>query len=152
MDGHDLFDCLDFDNHFALDEKIESESLLNFLSSKNHWNGSLPDIADARRIERQAKALLIHRLQQSRTKFSMNRQRDKASPWYAYAPGVTPPDFHAVVEVWLGGSWHLVDATGMAQADEIVRIGVGRDATDIAFMTVFGSATMFEQRVTVTRG
>lgn len=70
----------------------------------------------------------------------------------AYAPGVTPPDFHAVVEVWLDGSWHLVDATGMAQADEIVRIGVGRDATDIAFMTVFGSATMFEQRVTVTRG
>jgi transglutaminase-like putative cysteine protease len=70
----------------------------------------------------------------------------------AYAPDVTPPDFHAVVEVWLDGSWHLVDATGMAQADEIVRIGVGRDATDIAFMTVFGSAFMFEQRITVTRG
>jgi transglutaminase-like putative cysteine protease len=70
----------------------------------------------------------------------------------AYAPDVTPPDFHAVVEIWLDGSWHLVDATGMAQADEIVRIGVGRDATDIAFMTVFGSAQMFEQRVTVTRG
>ncbi|MDB5713818.1 MAG: transglutaminase family protein [Sphingomonadales bacterium] len=70
----------------------------------------------------------------------------------AYAPGVTPPDFHAVVEIWLDGSWHLVDATGMAKAEEIVRIGVGRDATDIAFMTVFGSAQMFEQRVTVTRG
>jgi transglutaminase-like putative cysteine protease len=70
----------------------------------------------------------------------------------AYAPDVTPPDFHAVVEVWLDGSWHLVDATGMAQADEIVRIGVGRDATDIAFMTVFGSATMFEQQINVTRG
>lgn len=69
----------------------------------------------------------------------------------AYAPGVTPPDFHAVVEVWLDSSWHLVDATGMAQADEIVRIGVGRDATDIAFMTVFGSAQMFEQQVNVTR-
>lgn len=70
----------------------------------------------------------------------------------AYAPGVTPPDFHAVVEVWLGGRWHLVDATGMAQADEIVRICVGRDATDIAFMTVFGTAEFREQRVTVTRG
>ena len=69
----------------------------------------------------------------------------------AYAPGVTPPDFHAVVEVWLEGSWHLIDATGMADASEIVRIAVGRDATDIAFMTVFGSAMLREQRVTVTR-
>ena len=67
----------------------------------------------------------------------------------AYAPGVTPPDFHAVVEVWLDGAWHLIDATGMAQADEIVRIGVGRDAIDIAFMTVFGTADLLEQRVSV---
>jgi transglutaminase-like putative cysteine protease len=69
----------------------------------------------------------------------------------AYAPGVSPPDFHAVVEVWLAGGWHLVDATGMAKADEIVRICVGRDATDIAFMTVFGTADFREQRVSVTR-
>lgn len=69
----------------------------------------------------------------------------------AYAPGVDPPDFHAVAEVWLGGAWHLVDATGMADAGETVRIVVGRDATDIAFMTVFGSATLREQRVRVTR-
>ena len=69
----------------------------------------------------------------------------------AYAPQVTPPDFHAVVEVWLDESWHLVDATGMAEPHEIVRICVGRDATDIAFMTVFGTADFREQRVTVTR-
>jgi transglutaminase-like putative cysteine protease len=67
-----------------------------------------------------------------------------------YAPKVTPPDFHAVVEVWLDGHWHLVDATGMADATEMARIGVGRDATDIAFMTVFGTATLIEQRVSVT--
>jgi len=70
----------------------------------------------------------------------------------AYAPNVDPPDFHAVVEVWLEGSWHLIDATGMARADEIVRIGVGRDATDIAFMTVFGNAFLNEQSVSVRRG
>ncbi len=70
----------------------------------------------------------------------------------AYAPDVSPPDFHAVVEVWLEGSWHLVDATGMARPEEIVRIGVGRDATDIAFMTVFGTAEFREQRVSVVRG
>ncbi len=69
----------------------------------------------------------------------------------AYAPGVTPPDFHAVVEVWLEDGWHLIDATGMARCDEIVRIGVGRDATDIAFMTIFGSAQMVSQFVNVRR-
>ncbi len=68
----------------------------------------------------------------------------------AYAPGVTPPDFHAVVELWLDGGWHLVDATGMAAPHEIARIAIGRDATDIAFMTVFGTADLLEQRVTVT--
>ena len=66
-----------------------------------------------------------------------------------YAPNVTPPDFHAVVEVWLDGSWHLVDATGMAEPAQMARIAVGRDATDIAFMTVFGSAVLLDQRVSV---
>jgi transglutaminase-like putative cysteine protease len=69
----------------------------------------------------------------------------------AYAPAVSPPDFHAVVEVWLDDGWHLVDATGMADPREIVRICVGRDATDIAFMTVFGTAEFREQRVSVRR-
>lgn len=68
-----------------------------------------------------------------------------------YAPDVVPQDFHAVVEVWLEGGWHLVDATGMARADEMVRIGVGRDATDIAFMTIFGTATMRQQSIEVSR-
>ena len=67
----------------------------------------------------------------------------------AYAPGVDPPDFHAVAELWLGGGWHLVDATGMATCGEIARVAVGRDATDIAFMTVFGAASLVEQSVRV---
>lgn len=69
----------------------------------------------------------------------------------AYAPDVEPPDFHAVVEVWLGDAWQLVDPTGMAKAEETVRICVGRDATDIAFMTSFGLAEMNSQSVQVTR-
>ncbi|KQM63441.1 transglutaminase [Sphingomonas sp. Leaf17] len=68
----------------------------------------------------------------------------------AYAPGVDPPDFHAVVEVWLDGAWHLVDPTGMARPGDIARVCVGRDATDIAFMTVFGEAVLYRQIVTVT--
>lgn len=67
-----------------------------------------------------------------------------------YAPSVTPPDFHAVVEVWLDNAWHLIDATAMALPGEMARIAVGRDATDIAFMTVFGTAALIEQRVAVT--
>ena len=69
----------------------------------------------------------------------------------AYAPGVDPPDFHAVAELWLDGEWRLVDATGMARAEEIARVAVGRDAVDIAFMTVFGRAQLQRQTVRVAR-
>ncbi|WP_309752383.1 transglutaminase family protein [Novosphingobium sp.] len=68
-----------------------------------------------------------------------------------YAPDVTPPDFHAVAEVWLGDAWHLVDATGMAAADEVVKIGVGRDAADIPFLSSFGNAELYETKVSVSR-
>lgn len=67
----------------------------------------------------------------------------------AYAPGVDPPDFHAVAELWLGGAWHLADATRMAGCGDIARVAVGRDATDIAFMTAFGTAEMLWQQVRV---
>jgi transglutaminase-like putative cysteine protease len=69
----------------------------------------------------------------------------------AYAWQLDPPDFHAVVEVWLDGGWHFLDATGLAPPEGLARICVGRDATDIAFMTIFGTAIMNSQRVTVTR-
>lgn len=68
-----------------------------------------------------------------------------------YAPQVDPPDFHAVAEVFVGGGWHLVDATGMAEAREIAVIGVGRDAADVSFLTVFGSAELICQTVSVSR-
>jgi transglutaminase-like putative cysteine protease len=68
-----------------------------------------------------------------------------------YAPGVTPPDFHAVAEVFLAGAWQLIDATGMAHAPEMARIGVGRDAADVAFMTSYGMARFQAQSVSVER-
>ena len=68
----------------------------------------------------------------------------------AYAPNVTPPDFHALAQVWLSGAWHLVDATGMADPSHTAIIGVGRDAADISFLTIFGTATLNEQAVSVT--
>src|SRR6056297_3177274 len=66
-----------------------------------------------------------------------------------YAPGVTPPDFHAVAEVFLDGTWHLVDPTGMAPTDTIARIGVGADAADVAFLNVFGQADFVAQNVAI---
>lgn len=69
----------------------------------------------------------------------------------AYAWQLRPPDFHAVVEVWLDGGWRLVDSTGLAPIEGLARIAVGRDATDIAFMTIFGTAEMRAQRVAVAR-
>lgn len=67
----------------------------------------------------------------------------------AYGLGIDPPDFHAVVEVYLDGRWHLVDATRLAPEENLVRIAVGRDATDISFMTIFGTANMISQDVRV---
>jgi transglutaminase-like putative cysteine protease len=69
----------------------------------------------------------------------------------AYAWRLDPPDFHAVVEVWLDGAWHFLDATGLCPTEGLARICVGRDATDIAFMTIFGTAQMRAQSVSVTR-
>ena len=53
-----------------------------------------------------------------------------------------PPDFHAVFEAFLGGRWYLFDPTDLAPRNQVTRIGTGRDATDVAFATIFGTAQM----------
>ena len=67
-----------------------------------------------------------------------------------FAPRVDPPDFHAVAEVYLDGTWHLIDPTGMAEADEMAIIAVGRDAVDVAFLTTFTGTELLTQVVSVT--
>ena len=67
----------------------------------------------------------------------------------AYAPDVTPQDFHAVAEVFLDGAWHLIDATGMAPTPTIAKINVGSDAAEVAFLSAFGRVDMIEQSVSV---
>lgn len=69
----------------------------------------------------------------------------------AYAWGLEPPDMHAVMEVYLGGQWRLVDPTGRAPVDGLVRVATGLDAADIAFMTIFGRGEHVRQSFTVTR-
>ncbi len=53
-----------------------------------------------------------------------------------YAPGLSPMDFHAVVEAAIDGQWRVVDATALAPRQSLVRIATGRDASDTAFLTV----------------
>lgn len=52
-----------------------------------------------------------------------------------------PTDFHAYVEVMLGGRWYLFDPSGVSPPMGLVRIGTGRDAADVSFATVFGSVS-----------
>lgn len=71
-----------------------------------------------------------------------------------YGANVQPQDFHAVAEVWLAnadgaGNWHLVDATGMAEAASFARIAVGRDAADTSFLTSFGQADLRQLAIEV---
>ena len=61
----------------------------------------------------------------------------------AYAHRLDPPDFHAVIEAYLQGpsgmGWYLFDPTRKAAPDGLVRIGIGRDAAEVAFATPFGT-------------
>jgi transglutaminase-like putative cysteine protease len=68
-----------------------------------------------------------------------------------YGLGVEPQDFHAVAEVFLDNTWYIVDATGMSTPDAMAKIGVGRDAADVSFLTSYGPAIMNSQSVQVTR-
>jgi hypothetical protein len=66
----------------------------------------------------------------------------------AYAPGLEPMDFHAVVEAYVDGEWLVVDATLLAPRRGLVRIATGRDAADTAFLTsTGGSVTLVDLTV-----
>ncbi|GGZ45068.1 transglutaminase-like domain-containing protein [Asticcacaulis endophyticus] len=68
-----------------------------------------------------------------------------------YAYGLNPSDFHAVFEAYLDGRWWLFDGTRQANLDGLVRIGVGRDAAEIAFCSPFGGNVQYGD-VTVSMG
>lgn len=69
----------------------------------------------------------------------------------AYALDLEPPDFHAVVEAHDGVAWRLLDATGLAPTDTLVRIATGRDAAEIAWATDTGGLVLADLDVTVAR-
>lgn len=71
----------------------------------------------------------------------------------AFAWRLSPPDFHAVMEAWLegpeGGAWFLFDPTRKAAANGLVRIGVGRDAAEVAFCSPYGAVTYGKPEVRI---
>lgn len=69
----------------------------------------------------------------------------------AYSLDVQPPDFHAVMEIYLENAWWLVDPTRLAPIEGIIRIAHGRDAADTAFLTTDNTCTVVAQTVTVSQ-
>jgi transglutaminase-like putative cysteine protease len=71
----------------------------------------------------------------------------------AYAWRLEPPDFHAIFEAFLRGpsglGWYAFDPTRMADPRGIVRIGVGRDAAEVAFCTQFGEMDYDKPEVSI---
>ncbi|MET0409509.1 MAG: transglutaminase family protein, partial [Hyphomicrobium sp.] len=67
----------------------------------------------------------------------------------AYALQLDPPDFHAIFEVFIENRWWLVDPTRLAPIEGIVRIGSGRDASDIAFLTTDKQCQVISQTIRV---
>ena len=66
-----------------------------------------------------------------------------------YAPGLSPMDFHLVVETAIDGHWYVWDATRLAPRQTLIRIATGRDAADTALATTLsGALTMPEITVT----
>lgn len=66
-----------------------------------------------------------------------------------YCLGLDPPGFHGYAQVWLGDAWHNVDATFAGVRRALVPIAVGRDAADVALLTLWGRGVVREQSVDV---
>jgi transglutaminase-like putative cysteine protease len=58
---------------------------------------------------------------------------------YGADPALGPTDFHCYVEVYLGDRWYIFDPTGISPRMGLLRIGTGRDTSDVAFATIFGT-------------
>lgn len=68
-----------------------------------------------------------------------------------YAPGLSPMDFHAIVEAHHDGHWYAFDATRLAPRSTFLRIATGRDAADTSFLTNYGGpVAIAEMEVTAT--
>ncbi|MGE5616271.1 MAG: transglutaminase-like domain-containing protein [Bacillota bacterium] len=68
---------------------------------------------------------------------------------YGADPALGPPDFHCYVECYLTDRWYLFDPSGISPRMGLIRIGTGRDASEVAFATIFGSVQWSMPRVRI---
>ena len=64
-----------------------------------------------------------------------------------YPPDPVPMDFHAWFEAFIDGEWRTFDARHNKPRVGRVLIAQGRDASDVAFTTSFGSAKLTQMKV-----
>jgi transglutaminase-like putative cysteine protease len=62
-----------------------------------------------------------------------------------YAPGLEPMDFHAIAEAYLDGTWYAIDATRLSDRRSLVRIAMGRDASDCAFLSYHAASVVLSR-------
>jgi transglutaminase-like putative cysteine protease len=68
---------------------------------------------------------------------------------YGADPALGPTDFHCYVEAFLGERWYIFDPSGISPRMGLIRIGTGRDASDVAFATIFGTVQWTAPRITI---
>jgi transglutaminase-like putative cysteine protease len=68
---------------------------------------------------------------------------------YGADPSMGPPDFHCYVEAYLGDRWFIFDPSGISPRMGLIRIGTGRDASDVAFATIFGTVQGTMPRIAI---
>lgn len=68
------------------------------------------------------------------------------------APPLDPPDFHALMEAHDGEAWRLMDATGLAPVETVVRVAAGRDAAEVTRSTGDPSLALDDVRVSARIG
>jgi len=62
-------------------------------------------------------------------------------------PFLDPPDFHALLEAHDGVAWRIVDVTGLAPVETLVRIATGRDAAEVAWASANGDLRLDDVEV-----
>jgi transglutaminase-like putative cysteine protease len=68
---------------------------------------------------------------------------------YGADPALGPTDFHCYVEAYLGDRWYLFDPSGISPRMGLIRIGTGRDASEVAFATIFGTVQWTMPRISI---
>ena len=122
---------------------IQGEELLHAV--RNWVYRELRYISGSSRVTDGAVETLLHRRGVCRDfahlAIALLRSKDVPARLAAvYAPGLSPMDFHAVAEAYINGAWHIIDPTGLAPRESMLRITAGRDSSDTAFLSTVGGS------------